>query len=387
MLEVFGVAEMDLSQRQAKLSPAPGHARDQEKHSFQSDVSIKVRGCFDSMHIAELKLDDCCFILEIKHRLQTYANVPIRYQTLLRAGDVVPLDDLHTLHAAGFRSEEVLLLVKQRPKQAMQELMNLPIDLSPSQTEAEVKFLLSNMAFVSPEMSWQLQMRFESAVRSGNLSLARPLLEHARIDPNVGWNCMCCAMGCCGAPYMTLLEVCAQQGHKEVCLWLLGSGRLTMVNCTSVDKAFAEFDSMRAFGRYLSGNKLYHIIQEEGWDSTYQLCHAYVERVNHAWFERKADMNLDDAYLSEEEDEEEAKKIEDALHVLHQSRREKRYQAGHEHSRPLHQQKLQERWHRQRKRAELKSCRERRSWRMRRLRDRNHKAWSQGVSFLCASPV
>merc|ERR1711902_61347 len=51
MLEVFGVAEMDLSQKQAKLSPALGHARDQEKHSFQSDVSIKVRGCFDSMHI------------------------------------------------------------------------------------------------------------------------------------------------------------------------------------------------------------------------------------------------------------------------------------------------------------------------------------------------
>jgi len=171
-------------------------------------------------------------------------------------------------------------------------------------------------------------------------------------------------------------------------LWLLDSGRLTMANCTAVDRARAECYDLKEFADYLWGTKLFLMIQDEGWDSTYPLCHAYVQRVHRAWVEGTF-LDISEPYnqradCSDSEDEHEEEKIKGAMHVLSQSLQEKWHRTG-EHSRPLHQQKLQRRRHRQHKQAELKSCKDRHSRRVQRLQDRDHKALSQGASFLHAS--
>jgi len=221
---------------------------------------------------------------------------------------------------------------------------------------------------------------------------------------------------------------------------LLGSGRLTMASCTSLNKAFDEFRSRREFGEYLKGNKLYRLIQQEGWVLTYPLCRAYVERAHCILVEPTMfGLNPEDDDLCEEEEEVEAfsfafqmlTEVSDgpsveglrrgssmpgdrsAIHaklwriartrkrggvehaveqwrwlsMLDQSRQAKRHRTGHQRSRPLPQQKLQERWRWQRTQAEQKKCKERRSRRMRRSQDRDRKAWFQGGSFLCASHV
>lgn len=380
MLEVFG-REIDLSQ--AELTSLQSHVQDQE-HSFQGNVCIEVRGCFDSTHTADLKLDIDCFIIEIKQHLQEKANVPIRYQTLLREGDVVPLDDLQTLRQAGFCSEEVVLLIKQKPKRALQELMDLSFDLLPSRVKAEVKFLSGYISAHSLKVPWQVQMLFEVALLGGmarsrqgaalqpNFLMAELLLEGWSVDPNTGVDNVCCGMGCCGPPYMTLLERLAEQGDKAACLFLLDSGRLNMEACMSVDRASKEFDSRQAFERYIKGNRFYHMILREGWDATYPLCHAYVEKADLAL----AVLDIDDDFAQGH--------IHYMSRVLSESQQEN-LQLGNQRKRlPCRRCRLpqnqQERQRRQPMCAELKKSKERRSRSIKISQDRDYKAWFASVN-------
>jgi len=332
-------------------------------------VDVHVRGCFDSDPVAELRLDAGCCVLEIKHLLQAHARIPVRFQTLLHEDSVVPLNDLATLHEAGFRSHEVLLLIKQKPKNAARELQELITSrtLSPVELETEVTFLLSYLSAccLAP---WQVQHMFEVAIRHGDLSLARLLLEQGHADPNVevilDRGIECCGMGCC-FPHRTLLELCADHGQKRSCLLMLDSGRLTMASCSSIEKASQAFDSPRARQTYLQHNRLYHMIQKEGWDATYPLCQAYVEKANNMAWARGCHVGWED------KNPESTEEMPEELPTS-ERRREKRPIAGRGRL-----QKLQERRRWQQKTVKLKNEQERYVQCVQRLKQRSYKAWSQ----------
>jgi len=277
--------------------------------------------------------------------------------------------------------------------------MDLSFDLPPSRMKAEVKFLSGYISAHSLKIPWQVQMLFEVALLGGmalfevallggmarsrqraalepNLLMAGLLLEVWSVDPNTGVDNFCCGMGCCGPPYMTLLERLAEQGDKAACLFLLDSGRLNMETCMSVDRASTEFDSRRAFKRYIKGNRLYHMILREGWDATYPLCHAYV---------KKADLALAALDIESDSDDDFAQgHIHYMSHVLSESQQEN-LQLGSQRKRlPCRRCRLpqnqQERQRRQQMCAELKKSKERRSRSIKISQDRDYKAWFAGVN-------
>merc|ERR1712125_255915 len=92
----------------------------------------------------------------------------------------------------GCSEKEVVLLIKQKPKRALQELMDLSFDLPPSRMKAEVKFLSGYISAHSLKIPWQVQMLFEVALLGGMALFEVALLggmarsrQRAALEPNL----------------------------------------------------------------------------------------------------------------------------------------------------------------------------------------------------------
>jgi hypothetical protein len=375
--------------------PASCTSDDEKKrrHFVDNKCRIRVMGCFDSSHIADLELDADSLIMDIKSRLQVPAMVPSRYQTLLRQGNVVPLNDHDNLHAAGFESQEVLFLIKQKIRNPLQELAKFPTDCVSSQVEVEVRFLLRNLpACWSKTPPLEAQVLFEHALLTGNLTLAHVLLEDRPFDPNTDNGSIWCECGCMGPPRMTLLEQCASRGQKDSCLMLLDSGLLTMAPCSTIyDNLLNQTLGGEGCNLLLNETGLYHMILENGWDQHYALCKEYVYSVKLALWDKYCETgHLCEAALDDED-----------LHLVfehlsthgNQGTRprqapDNRYLCGE--GRRLRrggqrQCKSVERRQRRLTMAKLSTRDERCQKRILRLQARDHKAWLRSGSLLCSA--